>query len=128
MIVLAESSVFVRPDAVRALEKSVSCGLCDIAVATGSEAMPWTLPVPLDGSLAQQAPIVAAVPLAADAGEPDAAMWLGVELGCGVWVCAAGDAEVPLELQAAAARPTPSATVATPISLGFIAIFSAPST
>jgi hypothetical protein len=78
--------------------------------------------------LAHPAPIVAAVELAADAGEPDAAMWLGVELGCGVWLWAAADAEVPPELQAAAARLTPSATAATPISLGFIAIISAPST
>jgi hypothetical protein len=84
--------------------------------------------MPLDGSFAQPEPIVAAVPLAADAGEPDAAMWLGVELGCGVWVCAAADAEVPLELQAAAASPTQSVAVATPISLGLIAIISAPST
>jgi hypothetical protein len=83
--------------------------------------------MPLDGSFAQPVPIVA-VPLAADAGEPDAAMWLGVTLGCGVWVCAAADAEVPLELQAAAAMQTPSAAVATPMSLGFIAIISAPST
>jgi hypothetical protein len=39
-----------------------------------------------------------------------------------VWVWAAPDADVPLELQPAAARPTPSAAVATPMSLDFIAI------
>ncbi|HUB37434.1 MAG TPA: hypothetical protein VMA72_01140 [Streptosporangiaceae bacterium] len=79
------------------------------------------------------------VPLGAAAGEPDTGLWVGamvvwvgiavwvgipVCVGIAVWVFAAADVVVLLEVQAAAARQTPSAAVAAPISLGFMQIIS----